>query len=284
MRVLITGAAGQVGRELTEVLARHDTTACTRGDLDIGDRDAVLAMVHTVRPDVVINAAAYTAVDAAETDVDAAWRINAMGPRHLSEATSGTGAHLVHLSTDYVFDGTKDSPYVEWDPTCPTSMYGRTKLGGEHEVLRAPNTTVVRTSWVCGRYGSNMVKTILRVAATNNTLRFVDDQVGHPTFADDLAAMVGRLATERRPGLFHVTNTGAVSWFGFAQAVLDAAGLDPTRVEPITTADLDPPRPAPRPANSVLDNAALRLGGLDPLPHFTDALARTVAWLEANPA
>jgi dTDP-4-dehydrorhamnose reductase len=138
----------------------------------------------------------------------------------------------------------------------------------------------VRTSWVCGRHGANMLKTILRVAAANPELAFVDDQRGHPTFADDLAAMVGRLATDRRPGLFHVTNQGAVSWYEFARAVLEASGADPDRVRPITTNDLQPPRPAPRPANSVLDNAALRLSGLGPMPHFIEALERTVRWLD----
>jgi dTDP-4-dehydrorhamnose reductase len=158
-------------------------------------------------------------------------------------------------------------------------VYGATKLGGEIEALRARSVTVARTSWVCSRHGSNMVKTILRVAADNPELAFVDDQFGHPTFADDLARMLVRLGTERRPGLFHVTNSGAVSWYGFARAVLSAAGLDPDRVRPITTADLQPPRPAARPANSVLDNAALRLSGIDPMPPFTEALDRTVAWL-----
>jgi len=279
MRVLITGAAGQVGTELVAAFGGHQVTACTRATLDVGDRDAVAAAVSDTGADLVINAAAYTAVDAAESDTDAAWRTNALAVRHLVEATNRTGAHLVHLSTDYVFDGTSPRPYVEWDPTCPTSVYGRTKRGGELEALAAPNATVVRTSWVCSRHGANMVKTILRLADGDGPLRFVDDQVGHPTFADDLAGMVRRLGTDRRPGLFHVTNQGAVSWFAFAREVVAAAGGDPARVEPIATVDLDPPRPAPRPANSVLDNAALRLSGIELLPHFSEPLARTVAWL-----
>jgi dTDP-4-dehydrorhamnose reductase len=184
---------------------------------------------------------------------------------------------VVYVSTDYVFDGTKPTPYLEWDPTNPQSVYGASKLAGEHEL--DPGSTVVRTSWVCGRYGQNMVKTILRAAQANPELSFVDDQRGHPTFAQDLATMIVRLATERRPGTFHVTNQGAVSWFEFAQAVMAAGGHDPERVRAITTADLDPPRPAPRPANSVLDNAALRLSGIELLPDYHEPLERTVAWI-----
>ncbi|MCC5953296.1 MAG: dTDP-4-dehydrorhamnose reductase [Acidimicrobiia bacterium] len=282
MRVLITGAAGQVGRELVERFEGYDLAAPDRSSLDIGDRDAVLGAVTTFEPDVVVNPAAFTAVDACETERDAAWRANALAVRHLAEGCRLVGAHLVHLSTDYVFDGTKPAPYVEWDLPAPASVYGASKLGGEQEAWAAPSTTVVRTSWVCGRYGSNMVKTIRRVAAANPELSFVDDQRGHPTLADDLARMVQKLAVQRLPGLFHVTNAGAVSWYEFARAVLEASGEDPDRVRPISTADLDPPRPAPRPANSVLDNAALRLSGIEPLGDFREALARTVAWLEAH--
>jgi dTDP-4-dehydrorhamnose reductase len=158
-------------------------------------------------------------------------------------------------------------------------VYGRSKLGGEHEV--ASDATIVRTSWVCGLHGHNMVKTILRLAQEHEKLAFVDDQRGQPSFAPDLAGMIRRLVVERRPGIFHVTNQGAVSWFEFARRVLEVAGLDPGRVRPIATADLDPPRPAPRPANSVLDNSALRLGGLPLLPHYREPLQRLVRQLQS---
>lgn len=283
MRVLVTGANGQVGRELQEAFPEANLSTelvCVDlPDFDIGDRDVVGALVASVVPDVIVNAAAYTAVDAAETDADTAWRSNALAVRHLAEAADRHGAHLVHISTDYVFDGSKPTPYIEWDQPNPASVYGASKLAGEIEALRARSATVARTSWVCSRHGGNMVKTILRVAADNPELAFVDDQIGHPTFASDLARMLVRLATERRPGLFHVTNAGAVSWYGFAREVLIAAGEDPDRVRPIATADLQPPRPAPRPANSVLDNAALRLSGVEPLGDFREPLARTVAAL-----
>lgn len=282
MRVLITGAGGQVGRELVEVFGssdHHEVHAFDRSGLDIGDRDAVLSAITTLRPEVIVNPAAWTAVDACESDPDRAFRDNALAVRHLADGARRVGARIVHLSTDYVFDGTKNAPYVEWDSTAPTSVYGASKLAGEGEL--GPDDTVVRTSWVCGFHGGNMVKTILRLAGEHQTLSFVDDQRGHPTFAGDLARMVHRLVVDRRPGTFHVTNQGAVSWFEFAQEVLRAAGLDPSRVTPVATVDLQPPRPAPRPANSVLDNAALRLSGVELLEDFRVPLEQLVTRLLA---
>jgi dTDP-4-dehydrorhamnose reductase len=282
MRVLITGAGGQVGRELVEVFSasdHHEVHAFERSGLDIGDRDAVLAALTSLRPDVIVNPAAWTAVDACEADPDRAFRDNALAVRHLADGARRIDARIVHLSTDYVFDGTKAAPYVEWDATGPTSIYGRSKLAGEQEL--GPDDTVIRTSWVCGFHGGNMVKTILRLAGEHDTLSFVDDQRGHPTFADDLARMVHRLVVDRRPGIFHVTNQGAVSWFEFAQEVLRSAGLDPARVNPVATIDLQPARPAPRPANSVLENAALRLSGVELLDDFRVPLERLVSRLRA---
>lgn len=286
MRILVTGAGGQLGTDLTLLAGRerhHDVIAATHDQLDVGDRDSVMSMITGLEPELVIHAAAWTAVDACESDPDRAWRINTLGCRYVAEAAQRAGAHLVAVSTDYVFDGTSDEPYREWDRPNPLGVYGRSKLAGEQEVRScAPGSTVVRTSWVCGAHGSNMVKTILRLARGEGTLRFVDDQRGCPTFTEDLAAMLLRLGIARRAGLFHVTNQGATSWFGFAQAVLEAAGLDSSRVEPISTSDLDPPRPAPRPANSVLDNSALRLGGINLLSDYHAPLERTVKALLAS--
>ena len=183
------------------------------------------------------------------------------------------------MSTDYVFDGRSPVPYVEWDETNPLSVYGRSKLGGEREL--DPAATIVRTSWVCGRAGSNMVKTVLRLASGEGPLRFVDDQIGSPTVAADLAEVLVELALARRRGIFHVTNSEATSWFGFVRAVVEFAGGDVARVEAIGTADLDPPRPAPRPANSVLDNLALRLEGHPPLRPWQDATRALVAELSS---
>ena len=279
MRVFITGAGGQVGHELVAAFADHDVTAVDHAALDVAARADVLAAVTAARPDTFVHAAAWTAVDACESDPERAWRVNVDGTRNVVDAARAARARVVSFSTDYVFDGEKIDPYVETDTPNPQSEYGRSKLGSELAV--GGDDTIVRISWVCGRHGNNMVKTILRLAAERDTLQFVDDQRGHPTFADDAAGMVVRLVEEQRTGTFHVTNQAPVSWFGFAQSVLRAAGLDPARVTPIATADLVPPRPAPRPANSVLENAALRDAGIELLPDFHEPLDRLVRELMA---
>ncbi len=283
MRVLVTGAAGQLGRDVADDWSRagHDVTGVDRSDVDLGVDDP-RPLLARVRPDVVVNCAAYTAVDAAETDVDAAFAANERGVGQLAAACRESGAHLVHVSTDYVFDGRLDRPYVEGDETNPQSVYGRSKLAGElaaTEVL-GDGVTIARTSWVCGEHGNNMVKLVLRLAADpDQALAFVDDQVGHPTFTADLAIALRHLAIERPGGVFHVTNQRPVSWYGFVGEILAAAGHDPARVRPIATADLTPPRPAPRPANSVLDNARWRDLGWEPLRDFADPLGELVARL-----
>ncbi len=279
LRVLVVGCRGQLGRELVDAFEPHEVVGVDRDELDIVDRPMVLAALAELKPDLVVNAAAFTDVDACESRPDEAFAVNALGVRHLAEACRRVGSHLTTLSTDYVFDGTKPGPYHEWDEPRPRSVYGLSKLGGEREAL--PDATVVRTSWLCGRHGPNMVKTALRLLDGGGVLRFVDDQRGHPTFVSDLVPVLRRLSIERRPGLFHVTNQGAVSWYEFVRAVAEAAGHDPDRVQPITTAELDPPRPAPRPANSVLDNRALRLAGLGVTRDFREPLGELVAALRA---
>jgi len=303
-RVLVTGAGGQLGHDLVAAFsgavpaggrrrslygppgpapsAGVDVVGADHGSLRVEDRGAVLAAVEALRPDLIVHAAAYTAVDACEADPDRAFGVNALGTRHVAEAARRWGAHLVYISTDYVFDGQADSPYREWDEPNPLSVYGRSKLAGEREC--PPGSTVIRTSWVCGAAGPNMVRTVLRLAASGVALRFVDDQRGSPTFTADLAAAVVTLGGDRRPGVYHVTNQGETTWWGFARAVLQAAGQDPDRVQAIGTADLDPPRPAPRPANSVLDNCALRLAGLPLLPPWEDGLERLVPVLATSDA
>lgn len=280
MRILVTGAAGQLGADLAIVAGRerhHDVVAATRAQLDVGDRDAVLSAIGGIRPDLVVHTAAWTAVDACETDPERAFRVNAYGCRNVAEAAARFGSHLVAVSTDYVFDGESPEPYREWDRPNPVSVYGRSKLGGEQEVTaHHPGAAIVRTSWVCGVQGSNMVKTVLRLAPGTAPMRFVDDQRGCPTFTEDLAGMLLRLGASRRPGMFHITNQGPTTWYGFARDILSAAGLDPARVEPISTAELRPARPARRPANSVLDNMALRMAGIALLPDHREALERTV--------
>lgn len=277
VKALITGAGGQVGRELVEAFAAsgHEVVAADRSVLDVTDDAEVSAVVAEVRPEVVVNSAAWTAVDACEDDPERAWRDNALSVRWLAAACADVGAHLTQLSTDYVFDGTKSSPYVESDRPSPSNVYGSSKLAGEREA--GDGALVVRTSWVVGRHGSNMAATVLRLAEGPEPLRFVDDQIGHPTIASDLAAMVVRLVEDERRGIWHVTNQGVVSWCGFAREVLRAAGEDPERVQPVSTDEM--PRRAVRPANSVLDHAALRAAGYDPLPDFRHSLPGVVASL-----
>jgi dTDP-4-dehydrorhamnose reductase len=277
VKVLITGAGGQLGHDLVSAFAAWDVVAATHATLDVGDRDAVLGVLTSLRPDVVVHAAAWTAVDACETDPDRAWLVNSLGSRHVAAGCAMVGAYLCAISTDYVFDGRSPVPYVEWDTPNPLGMYGRSKRGGELEVLSlAPGASVVRTSWVCGAHGSNFVKTMLRLAAGSGTVPVVNDQHGCPTFTSDLADMVLRLVVSRLPGVFHVTNGGPTTWFDLARDVFDLAGAATDRVVPITTAELDPPRAAPRPANSVLDNASLRLSNIPLLPDHHEPLQRLV--------
>ncbi len=305
MRILITGADGQLGRDLVDCLAGrvpaggrrcallgpegprpgldHEVLGTDIDTMRVDDRDAVQATFASFRPELVLHGGALTAVDRCEAEVDLAYAVNATGTRNVAEAAAMVGAHMVYVSTDYVFDGTSDRPYREWDATGPTSVYGASKLAGERECR--PGSTIVRTSWVCGAHGANMVVTALRLASEGDgELHFVDDQHGSPTFTADLAPAIVTLGLDRRPGLFHVTNGGATTWWGLVRAVLAEAGADPERVRPIATADLDPPRLAPRPANSVLDNMALRLTGLPPLPDWQDGLARLVPALRARQA
>lgn len=283
MKILVTGAAGQLGRELVDVAtgAGHDVFAASRAELDVTKPEVVRAVVLREQPAVIVHAAAWTAVDACESDREKAMLRNGAATRFVVDAAREVGARVIYISTDYVFDGTKPTPYVEADVPNPQSVYGVSKLAGEQAVDTSIDT-VVRISWVCGFHGANMVKTILRIAAQQDTLTFVDDQVGCPTFADDAAAMITRLATEARPGIWHVTNQGAVSWYEFTREVLRAAGHDPARVKPVRTRDLVPARPAPRPANSVLDNAALRTAGISLLDDFRVPLARLVSRLTAQ--
>lgn len=287
MKVLVTGGNGQLGTELGFVLgaAGDDVLLASSAELDVRDRDLVQQVVGAVAPDVIIHGGAWTNVDGCELDPKRAYEVNALGTRHVAEAAARLGARVLYLSTDYVFDGRGSGAhgggaYNEWDAPAPVSHYGRSKLGGEHEVqsILGPDATIVRASWVVGRFGSNFVKTMLRVAAdpTKNIVTVVDDQRGCPTFTADLAPMLRRLAVAKMPGIFHVSNEGPVSWCEFARAIFVAAGHDAGRVVAIPTSELQPVRPAPRPAVSILDNAALRGSGLAPMPDWRPALHAVV--------
>ena len=282
MRLLVTGAGGQLGREVVDLCtaAGDEVVPCDHATLDVTDRDQVLQVIAAAAPDAIVHAAAWTDVDGCETDPDHAYAVNALGTRHVAEGARMVGARICYVSTDYVFDGTGTRPYHEWDPVSPRSVYGRSKLGGEAAL--GPEDTVVRTSWVCSRHGKNFVRTILSRAAAGQPLTVVDDQHGCPTFADDLAEVIRRLVVARLPGLFHATNQGPTTWYRFARDAVDAAGLDVGLVTPITTAEMQPPRPAPRPAYSVLDNAALRLSGVPLLPDHHEPLERLAKDLVAS--
>ena len=277
VKVLITGSAGQLGTDLV-ASANHaglDVIATSHADLDITDRNSVSQKIASAAPEAIIHAAAWTAVDACESDIKKAMAINSDGTANVVNAARQIGARVIYISTDYVFDGTKATPYIESDIPNPQSVYGASKLAGERH-LDLNQDSVVRISWVCGEHGNNMVKTILRLAATSPTLTFVDDQIGSPTFTSDIAPVLVDFARESRTGIWHLTNQGTTSWFGFAQDVLRAAELDPNRVQPIATADLRPQRPAKRPANSVLENAHMCKANLTLLDDYHIPLQRLV--------
>jgi dTDP-4-dehydrorhamnose reductase len=273
-RYVVTGAGGMLGADLRRLLAGRDVAALTRADLDITDAAAVREAVTGA--DVVINAAAYTKVDDAEADEAAAFAVNASGAGNLADAAADVGARLVHVSTDYVFDGAATVPYAEDTPRAPVGAYGRTKAAGEELVLRHPDTYLVRTAWLYGSDGPNFARTMLRLAAERDTVSVVTDQVGQPTWSRDLAAAIVRLLDAEAPfGVYHGTNAGAASWFDFARAIFEDSGLDPARVLPTDSASFV--RPAPRPSYSVLGHATWAAAGLEAPRPWREALRAAIA-------
>jgi dTDP-4-dehydrorhamnose reductase len=270
MRVLITGAAGMLGRDLAAAAAGagHDVVARSRAELDIGDLAAARAAIRDASPDAVVNCAAYTNVDGAEREPGLAHAINGAGAGHVAAAAAEVGAHVVHVSSDYVFDGGKREPYLESDPTGPRSQYGSSKLAGEQAVAEnAPDAhTIVRSSWLFGVHGHCFPATIARLAHERDTLSVVDDQVGCPTFTGHLAPALVALAAAPPAGLLHVAAAGECSWFEFAREIVTATGAE-TEISPCTTAEF--PRPATRPAYSVMRSER----GAPELPDWHEGLA-----------
>jgi dTDP-4-dehydrorhamnose reductase len=289
MRVAVTGAKGQVATALAERAGpEFEILALSRPAFSLEDRDSVFAAIEAALPDVVVNAAAYTAVDRAEAEEDLATRVNGEGAGHVAEAAASIGTPLLHLSTDYVFDGALDRPYREDDPTCPVSAYGRSKLAGEERVAKlCPNSAILRTAWLYSPFGANFVRTMLRLNETRDEIAVVADQRGNPTsaldIADALLSVVKRIRYDSSPslrGVFHVAGSGEATWAEFAEAIFEEVhtrGRHLTRVRRITSAEY--PVPARRPANSRLDTEKLRrVYGLE-LPDWRPSLAACCARL-----
>jgi dTDP-4-dehydrorhamnose reductase len=278
---LVAGAAGMLGRDLQKALTRsraggRQVTALARAQLDVTDRGAVQAAA--VGHDFVINVSAYTNVDGAEANEDEAYAINALGVENLAIAAHEHGAKFLTISTDYVFDGSGTMPYPEDAPRDPLNAYGRTKAAGEELALAAnpDGTYIVRTAWLYGEHGPNFAKTMLRLAGERETITVIDDQIGQPTWTADLAVAIVRLLDAEAPaGTYHGTNSGQTSWFGFARAVFEQAGLDPDRI--VATDSASYLRPAPRPSYSVLGHSGWARAGLAPLRDWREALAAAAA-------
>jgi dTDP-4-dehydrorhamnose reductase len=277
VRVLVTGAKGQLGVELLDVLRReYEVVGLDLPELDIAKPEAT-RVIGDARPAWVVHAAAWTDVDGCEREPERANLVNGEGARRVADACRMVGAGLVYLSTDYVFDGRKGAPYLETDPVSPLSAYARSKVAGEEAVRAvASRWAIVRTAWMFGVSGKNFVKTIVEKATVGGPLRVVDDQVGSPTYARDLAQAIAQLVSRDLTGTYHLTNAGSCSWYAFTRAILEKAGLAHVVVTPMTTAELG--RPAPRPGFSVLANHAWALAGMQPLRPWPEALA---AMLEA---
>ncbi|MEU0946293.1 dTDP-4-dehydrorhamnose reductase [Streptomyces canus] len=274
---LVTGAGGMLGQDVLARLSQSGEryVALDRKALDLTDADAVSAALEEHRPAVVVNCAAWTAVDDAETREDEALAINGDGPRNLAEACARTGAVLLHVSTDYVFAGDATTPYAEDAPTAPRSAYGRTKLAGEKAVLASERGYVVRTAWLYGTGGPNFVKTMIKLEGVKDTLDVVDDQRGQPTWSADLAGLLvelglGALAGTAPAGVYHGTSSGETTWHGFTQEIFRLLGADPDRVRPTTSEAFV--RPAPRPAYSVLGHGRFAEAGIEPLRDWRTAL------------
>ncbi|WP_199624236.1 dTDP-4-dehydrorhamnose reductase [Paenibacillus alkalitolerans] len=273
MKVLITGSHGQLGRDVVNAFSPTCTVfAFGRDELDIANTEQVNEKISAVKPDIIIHCAAYTAVDLAETETDKAYQVNAIGTRNVTVAAENVGAKICYISTDYVFDGKGTSPYKEYDSTNPQGVYGRSKWAGE-QLVQSLSTKyfIVRTSWVFGKHGQNFVKTMLKFGREKGSLKVVNDQIGSPTYTVDLAAFLSELVFTEKYGIYHASNSDICSWFDFAKEIFTQARV---------TVDLNPckteefPRPAPRPAYSVMDHMAIRTNGFKDLPPWQDALKR----------
>lgn len=285
MNILVTGANGQLGNEMRVCASAHEAHTYYFTDvqeLDICDEEAVHRFVADHRIDVIVNCAAYTAVDRAEDDEALCDKLNRVAPGYLAAAAEAVGAALVQISTDYVFDGTAHTPYTEEAAPCPNSVYGRTKRAGEEAVMQqCSRAMIIRTAWLYSPYGNNFVKTMLRLGRERETLGVVFDQIGTPTYAYDLAcAIFAAIEQGIRPGVYHFSNEGVCSWYDFTVAIHRLAGITTCRVRPLHTDEY--PAKAPRPAYSVLDKSKIKQTyGLE-IPHWEESLARCLEALQTK--
>jgi dTDP-4-dehydrorhamnose reductase len=275
-KVLITGGAGQLGSDVRyELSEKVDTVSVDIPDFDITDLEATVRYLRSVGPSDVVHCAALTDVDACESHQDQAYAVNSIGTRNVAIATRKVGARFIYISTDYVFEGTQPVPYVEFDEPNPRTVYGKSKLMGERYVQQQLHEYfIVRIAWLYGRAGRNFVKTILRLARGSEPLRVVNDQYGTPTWTIDVVRQLQHLLETETYGTYHATSQGSCSWYDFARAILEEAGID-APIVPVATEEF--PRPAPRPRNSVLDNYLLRLQGMDLMPPWRESLSEFMA-------
>ncbi|MED2785265.1 dTDP-4-dehydrorhamnose reductase [Bacillus thuringiensis] len=272
MKVLVTGAKGQLGQDVVSLLKEQtwEVFGFGREELNITDEKQVSEKVLLIQPDIIIHTAAYTQVDQAESDEEAAFKVNAEGTKYLAQAAEAVGAKFCYVSTDYVFDGTKDTPYKADDQTNPQTVYGKSKLVGEQYTQEyCSKSYIVRTSWVFGLYGNNFVKTMLRLAEENKELGIVHDQVGSPTYTTDLARFIISLVQTDKYGVYHGSNSGVCSWYEFAKEIFKQSNIEIV-VNPLKTEDF--PRPAARPKYSVLDKGMIEENGFESFQNWKEAL------------
>ncbi|NSW94680.1 MAG: dTDP-4-dehydrorhamnose reductase [Bacteroidales bacterium] len=287
--ILITGGEGQLGNEIKELSGNfhgYEFAFTDKENLDITSESQIREFIATTKPDWLVNCAAYNFVDKAETETDSAFSVNASAVRNLTDAIKGTDCRLIHISTDYVFDGLANTPYNEDCETNPLTVYGKSKLEGEKHALRHHATMIIRTSWLYSTFGNNFVKTIIKHAATRESLRVVFDQTGTPTYAADLAAAILHIISgvvrhklTFTPGTFHYSNEGVCSWFDFATEIVREAGLK-CKITPILTKDY--PAPARRPAYSVFDKTRIKENYNIEIPHWRESLARCIKLLKTK--
>ena len=282
MNILVTGCNGQLGNEMQLLQAEHAQHVWLNTDvneLDITDKAAIERFVEANEIGGIVNCAAYTAVDKAETDPLMARKLNAEAPAHLAEAVARRGGWMVQVSTDYVFDGTKYTPYVESDEPCPNSVYGQTKLEGEQAVMQlCPKAMIIRTAWLYSEFGNNFVKTMIRLGKERDKLGVIFDQIGTPTYAHDLAtAIMTAIDKDITPGVYHFSNEGVTSWYDFTKSIHRLSGINTCKVSPLHTEEY--PTPACRPAYSVLDKTKIKETYGMEIPHWEESLAKCIAKL-----